>query len=215
MCWPSSRPCTAPAPTPPIIRALIRAAENGKQVTAVVELKARFDEAPNIQWARTLEDAGVHVVYGLIGLKTHCKVALVVRREGNRIKRYVHLSTGNYNPSTARVYGDLSYFTARDAYADDAGALFNLLTGYSSPPSWKRFSVAPLGLQERIIALIDREAALGARGRDHRQDERPRRRRGHQGALPRVAGGRVDRSHRARHLLPAARASPAPATTSA
>jgi polyphosphate kinase len=148
-----------------IIRALIRAAENGKQVTAVVELKARFDEAPNIQWARTLEDAGVHVVYGLIGLKTHCKVALVVRREGNRIKRYVHLSTGNYNPSTARIYGDLSYFTARDAYADDAGALFNLLTGYSSPPSWKKFSVAPLGLQERIIALIDREAALGGKGR--------------------------------------------------
>jgi polyphosphate kinase len=149
----------------PIIRALIRAAENGKQVTAVVELKARFDEAPNIQWARTLEDAGVHVVYGLIGLKTHCKVALVVRREGNRIKRYVHLSTGNYNPSTARVYGDLSYFTARDAYADDAGALFNLLTGYSSPPSWKRFAVAPLGLHDRIIALIEREAALGSRGR--------------------------------------------------
>ena len=149
----------------PIIRSLIRAAENGKQVTAVVELKARFDEAPNIQWARTLEDAGVHVVYGLMGLKTHCKVALVVRREGDRIKRYVHLSTGNYNPATARVYGDLSYFTARDAYADDAGALFNLLTGYSTPPSWKKFAVAPLGLQERIIALIDREAALGARGR--------------------------------------------------
>jgi polyphosphate kinase len=149
----------------PIVRALIRAAENGKQVTAVVELKARFDEAPNIQWARTLEDAGVHVVYGLIALKTHCKVALVVRREGNRIKRYVHLSTGNYNPSTARIYGDLSYFTAREAYADDAGALFNLLTGYSSPPSWQRFAIAPLGLQERIIALIEREAALGARGR--------------------------------------------------
>jgi polyphosphate kinase len=149
----------------PIIRSLIRAAENGKQVTAVVELKARFDEAPNIQWARTLEDAGVHVVYGLIGLKTHCKVALVVRREGNRIKRYVHLSTGNYNPSTARIYGDLSYFTARDAYADDAGALFNFLTGYSSPPSWKRFTVAPHGLQEKVVALIDREAALGPRGR--------------------------------------------------
>jgi polyphosphate kinase len=149
----------------PIVRGLIRAAENGKQVTAVVELKARFDEAPNIQWARTLEDSGVHVVYGLIGLKTHCKVALVVRREGNRIKRYVHLSTGNYNPSTARIYGDLSYFTARDAYADDAGALFNLLTGYSSPPSWKRFAIAPHGLQERIIALIEREAALGSRGR--------------------------------------------------
>jgi len=149
----------------PVVRALIRAAENGKQVTAVVELKARFDEAPNIQWARTLEDSGVHVVYGLIGLKTHCKVALVVRREGNRIKRYVHLSTGNYNPATARIYGDLSYFTARDAYADDAGALFNLLTGYSSPPSWKRFAIAPHGLQERIIALIEREAALGSKGR--------------------------------------------------
>ncbi len=149
----------------PIVRALIRAAENGKQVTAVVELKARFDEAPNIQWARALEDAGVHVVYGLIGLKTHCKVSLVVRREANQIKRYVHLSTGNYNPSTARTYGDLSYFTARDAYADDAGALFNLLTGYSSPPSWKRFHVAPIGLQERIMSLIERETALGAKGR--------------------------------------------------
>jgi polyphosphate kinase len=149
----------------PIVRALIRAAENGKQVTAVVELKARFDEAPNIQWARALEDAGVHVVYGLIGLKTHCKVSLVVRREADKIKRYVHLSTGNYNPATARIYGDLSYFSARDAYADDAGALFNLLTGYSSPPSWKRFHVAPLGLQERIVSLIDRETALGPRGR--------------------------------------------------
>src|SRR4051812_19610771 len=149
----------------PIVRALMRAAENGKQVTAVVELKARFDEAPNIQWARALEDAGVHVVYGLIGLKTHCKVSLVVRREADKIKRYVHLSTGNYNPSTARTYGDLSYFTARDAYADDAGALFNLLTGYSSPPSWKRFHIAPLGLQERIVSLIDRETALGPRGR--------------------------------------------------
>ena len=106
----------------------------------------------------------MHVVYGLIGLKTHCKVALVVRREGGAIKRYVHLSTGNYNPSTARLYGDISYFTARDDFADDAGALFNLLTGYSSPPSWKRFAVAPLGLQERILALIDREAAFGAKG---------------------------------------------------
>jgi polyphosphate kinase len=149
----------------PIVRALIRAAENGKQVTAVVELKARFDEAPNIRWARTLEDAGVHVVYGLLGLKTHCKVALVVRREGGHIKRYVHMSTGNYNPSTARLYGDVSYFTARDSFADDAGALFNLLTGYSSPPSWKRFAVAPLGLQEKILSLIDREAGFGSRGR--------------------------------------------------
>jgi polyphosphate kinase len=149
----------------PIVRALARAAENGKQVTAVVELKARFDEGPNIAWARVLEEAGVHVVYGLVGLKTHCKMSLVVRREGESIRRYVHLSTGNYNPFTARLYSDLSLLTAREAIADDVGALFNLITGYSSPPSWKRISVAPLGLEQRIIELIDREASFGAQGR--------------------------------------------------
>jgi len=149
----------------PIVRALTRAAENGKQVTALIELKARFDEGRNIAWARVLEESGVHVVYGVVGLKTHCKVALVVRREGDGIRRYVHLSTGNYNPATARVYGDLSYFTAREDFADDAGALFNLLTGYSSPPSWQRFSVAPLGLAERLVELIERERSLGAHGR--------------------------------------------------
>jgi polyphosphate kinase len=149
----------------PIIRALVRAAENGKQVTAVVELKARFDEAPNIAWARTLEEAGVHVVYGLVGFKTHCKMSLVVRRDDGRIKRYVHLSTGNYNPSTARLYGDISYITAREEFADDAGALFNLLTGYSSPPTWKRFAVAPVGLAERIVELIERERGFGKEGR--------------------------------------------------
>jgi polyphosphate kinase len=148
----------------PIIRALVRAAENGKQVTAVVELKARFDEGHNIAWARLLEEAGVHVVYGLPGFKTHCKMALVVRREGGRIKRYVHLSTGNYNPTTARLYGDISYLTSREEFADDAGALFNLLTGYSAPPSWKRFAVAPVGLAERLIELIDRERAFGKDG---------------------------------------------------
>ena len=148
----------------PIIRALVRAAENGKQVTTVVELKARFDEGHNIAWARLLEEAGVHVVYGLLGFKTHCKMALVVRREEGRIKRYVHLSTGNYNPSTARLYGDLSYLTAREEFADDAGALFNLLTGYSAPPSWKRFAVAPVGLAERLIELIDRERGFGKDG---------------------------------------------------
>jgi polyphosphate kinase len=149
----------------PIIRALIRAAENGKQVTAVVELKARFDEGPNIAWARVLEEAGVHVVYGLVGLKTHCKMSLVVRREAGVIKRYVHMSTGNYNPSTARLYGDISFFTAREAFADDAGALFNLLTGYASPPSWKRFSVAPAGLMERVVELIERERGFAGKGR--------------------------------------------------
>ncbi len=149
----------------PVISALIRAAENGKQVTAVVEIKARFDEGRNIAWARVLEESGVHVVYGLVGFKTHCKVALVVRRERGIIRRYVHLSTGNYNPATARTYGDISYLTAREDFADDAGALFNLITGYSAPPSWKRFAVAPLGLKERIIELIARESGFGAKGR--------------------------------------------------
>jgi polyphosphate kinase len=149
----------------PIISALIRAAENGKQVTAVVEIKARFDEGRNIEWARLLEESGVHVVYGLVGFKTHCKASLVVRRERGVIRRYVHLSTGNYNPATARTYGDLSYMTAREDFADDAGSLFNLITGYSAPPSWKRFAVAPLGLKERVIELIGREAGFGAKGR--------------------------------------------------
>jgi len=148
----------------PVISALIRAAENGKQVTAVVEIKARFDEGRNIAWARVLEESGVHVVYGLVGFKTHCKVALVVRREKGVIRRYVHLSTGNYNPATARLYGDISYLTAREDFADDAGALFNLITGYSAPPSWKRFAVAPLGLKERVLELIERESTFGAKG---------------------------------------------------
>ena len=152
----------------PIVAALARAAELGKQVTALVELKARFDEANNIVWARRLEEAGVHVVYGLIGLKTHCKVALVVRREGNGIRRYVHLSTGNYNSNTARQYTDLSLFTCREEFGIDASALFNLLTGYSQPPRWHRFVVAPLGLRERIIDLIEAEAQNARSGRPAR-----------------------------------------------
>jgi polyphosphate kinase len=152
----------------PIVAALARAAELGKQVTALVELKARFDEENNIVWARQLEEAGVHVVYGLIGLKTHCKVALVVRREGNGIRRYVHLSTGNYNSQTARQYTDLSLFTCREEFGIDASALFNLLTGYSQPPRWHRFVVAPLGLRERIIDLIEAEAQNARAGRPAR-----------------------------------------------
>jgi polyphosphate kinase len=148
----------------PFVRALTRAAENGKQVAVLVEIKARFDEANNIAWARRLEDSGVHVVYGLIGLKTHCKVALVVRREGSGIRRYVHLGTGNYNPQTARQYTDLSLFTAREEMAEDVTALFNMLTGYSEPPQWKRLAVAPLGLRERVLQLIDREAQRAREG---------------------------------------------------
>jgi polyphosphate kinase len=148
----------------PAVRALERAAHNGKQVTALVELKARFDEANNIAWARRLEQNGVHVVYGLIGLKTHSKLALVVRREGDGIRRYVHLGTGNYNPHTARHYTDLSLFTARSEVAADVAALFNVLTGYSDPPSWKRLAVAPFDLQAKVISLIDREAERARRG---------------------------------------------------
>ena len=151
-----------------IVKALARAAESGKQVTALVELKARFDEENNILWARQLEEAGVHVVYGLLGLKTHCKVALVVRREGTGIRRYVHLSTGNYNPTTARLYTDVSLFTCRDTFGTDATALFNLLTGYSQPAQWKRFVVAPIGLHENILAMIDREAENAKAGQPAR-----------------------------------------------
>jgi polyphosphate kinase len=129
-----------------------------------VEIKARFDEAHNIAWARRLEESGVHVVYGLIGLKTHVKVAVVVRREPNGIRRYVHLGTGNYNPQTARQYTDLSLFTARPEIADDVSALFNMLTGYAESPPWKRLAVAPLGLQERILELIHRETQRAKQG---------------------------------------------------
>jgi polyphosphate kinase len=148
----------------PIVRALYRAAENGKQVTVLVEIKARFDEANNINWARRLEENGVHVVFGLIGLKTHCKAALVVRREGAGIRRYVQLGTGNYNPTTARQYTDLSLFTARPEVADDVTALFNLLTGYAEAPAWKKLAVAPFTLQDRVCELIDREAARARAG---------------------------------------------------
>jgi polyphosphate kinase len=148
----------------PIVGALYRAAENGKQVTVLVEIKARFDEANNIAWARRLEENGVHVVYGLIGLKTHCKAALVVRREGSGIRRFVHLGTGNYNPITARQYTDLSLLTARPEIADDVTALFNMLTGYAEPPQWKRLGMAPFGLQDHVLNLIARETERAKNG---------------------------------------------------
>jgi len=149
----------------PIVRALQRAAENGKQVTALVELKARMDEEANILWARELEQAGVHVVYGLIGFKTHCKLALVVRAEAGSIRRYVHLGTGNYNTGTARGYTDLSLFTAQEDFAADATSLFNLLTGYSRPPRWRKLLVSPLGLKQSLLQLIDDETRAGNEGR--------------------------------------------------
>ena len=152
----------------PIIRALERAAQNGKQVTALVELKARFDEENNIVWARSLEHAGVHVVYGVVGLKTHCKASLVVRREPDGIRRYVHLSTGNYNPTTARIYTDLGLFTAKPEFGEDTSELFNLLTGYSQGRRWRKFLVAPLGLREQVVELINREGRNAQQGRPAR-----------------------------------------------
>ncbi|MDX1971125.1 MAG: polyphosphate kinase 1 [Candidatus Sumerlaeia bacterium] len=152
----------------PIIRALIEAAENGKQVAALVELKARFDEENNIVWARKLEEAGVHIVYGLVGLKTHCKAAMVVRMENGKIRRYVHLSTGNYNPSTAKIYTDAGLFTCDIDICEDATALFNLLTGYSADPEWQKLIVAPDDLRPSVIKLIQEQAALADCGKPAR-----------------------------------------------
>ena len=150
----------------PIVAALARAAENGKQVTVLVELKARFDEENNILWARRLEKAGCHVIYGLVGLKTHAKIILIVRKEDNGIKRYLHLGTGNYNDSTAKLYTDLGLMTANDEFGSDASAFFNLLSGYSEPPVWNKLVMAPLGLREKIYALIDNEIVMVRAGRE-------------------------------------------------
>jgi polyphosphate kinase len=152
----------------PVVRALQRAADRGKQVTAVIELKARLDEERNILWARELEKAGVHVVFGFVGLKTHCKVSLVVRREDEGIRRYVHLATGNYNPQTARIYTDLGFFTCNPDFCEDASALFNYLTGYCELPQWRKLVVAPSRLQTFMIEKIEQETAhqrAGGKGR--------------------------------------------------
>ncbi len=142
----------------PIINSLERAAEKGKQVTVLVELKARFDEESNIEWARRLETAGASILYGVTGVKTHAKVCLVVRRESDGIKRYVHLSTGNYNEKTARLYSDIGMFTSDEDISNDATALFNMITGYSQPIDWSKLAVAPYGLRRNLMRLITREA---------------------------------------------------------
>jgi len=149
----------------PIVEALMEAAIEGKEVACLVELKARFDEESNIEWARALEAAGVHVVYGLVGLKTHSKVALVVRRESGRIRRYVHIGTGNYNPVTATLYTDLGLLTCDDKMGEDASALFNLITGYARTSHYHRFLVAPVEMRERLEALIKREIDHAQAGR--------------------------------------------------
>ena len=152
----------------PVIRALISAADNGKNVTAVVELKARFDEHTNVNWARQMERAGVHVVYGFVDLKTHCKVTLVIRQEGTKLRRYVHLGTGNYNATTAKIYTDLSLFTSRHRYGADASALFNLLTGYSRGHKWERLVIAPHDLLTKTLELIERETQRAKAGKPAR-----------------------------------------------
>jgi polyphosphate kinase len=152
----------------PVVEALLSAIENGKQVAVLLELKARFDEESNIEWAKALESAGVHVVYGLVGLKVHSKVALVVRREGETIRRYVHLSTGNYNPTTARLYTDLSFFTADEQIGADATDLFNYVTGYSAKTDFHKLFVAPINLRGKIEALIRREIENASKGKDAR-----------------------------------------------
>lgn len=148
----------------PIIAALMKAAENGKQVTVLVELKARFDEENNIHWALQLEEAGCHVIYGLAGLKTHCKILLVVRREEDGLRRYLHLGTGNYNDSTARQYTDMGMFTCRESFGADASSLFNVLTGYSRPPQYNRFVAAPDGMRPFFERMIRREMENAAAG---------------------------------------------------
>ena len=149
----------------PIIASLAQAAENGKQVSVLVELKARFDEENNIVWARKLEKAGCHVIYGLVGLKTHSKIALVVRREEDGIRRYVHLGTGNYNDSTAKLYTDCGIFTCSEAIGEDATAVFNMLSGYSEPLSWNKLVVAPIWLRDRFLKLIRRETEHAQAGK--------------------------------------------------
>lgn len=152
----------------PIIASLAQAAENGKQVTVLVELKARFDEENNIVWAKKLEKAGCHVIYGLVGLKTHSKIALVVRKEEDGIRRYVHLGTGNYNDSTAKLYTDCGIFTCSEAIGEDATAVFNMLSGYSEPLSWNHLVVAPIWLRNKFLKLIRRETRHALEGREAR-----------------------------------------------
>ncbi|WP_238162651.1 polyphosphate kinase 1 [Cohnella sp. AR92] len=151
-----------------LVKALAQAAESGKQVTVVVELKARFDEERNIAWARQLEKAGCHVVYGLVGLKTHAKITLVVRREEGSLRRYVHVGTGNYNENTSKVYTDAGLFTCHPDIGTDASALFNEMTGYSTPHDWKAFAVAPAGLKPKLFDLIDREIEFAKEGKPAR-----------------------------------------------
>ena len=189
----------------PIVDALIDAAEAGKQVMVLVEIKARFDEQANIKWARALERAGCHVVYGLVGLKTHCKTSLVVRQEGGSLRRYAHIGTGNYHPKTARLYEDLGLFTADEEICADLTDLFNVLTGYSRQTEYRTLLVAPQGLRPGLLERIEREIAharAGQNGAHPDQVQPPGGRGADRRAVPRVAGrgaGRADGAHVLHH----------------
>ena len=185
----------------PLVPSLIRASERGKQAVCMVELKARFDEEANIHWAKSLEEAGVHVVYGIPGLKTHVKAILVARREGDRVREYVHIGTGNYNPTTARLYTDFGLFTADPEIGADVAEMFNFLTGYGRPAEYRKVLVSPTTMRDRIVeeieATVDAHRA-GRGGADRAEDELAGRRRLHPGALRGFAGGGPGRSQRAR-----------------
>ena len=182
-------------PDSPIVRSLIRAAESGKQVVALVELTARFDEEANITWAAELEKAGVHVVYGVVGLKTHAKATLVVRRTGTGIRRYCHMGTGNYNSQTARLYEDIGLLSSDAELGEDLTDLFNYLTGYSRQRQYRRLLVAPVTLRSGIVGADPHPDPR--HGPDHHQVQPPDRPRGHRGALLGVVRRRADRPHRA------------------
>src|SRR5207244_3724907 len=156
----------------PIVEALINAANAGKQVTALVELRARFDEAVNIQWARRLEEAGAHVIYGVVGLKTHCKALLIVRRDADELRRYVHLGTGNYHPRTARIYTDFSLLTSEPQLSEEVATVFNTLTGLAGYPGLKKLMVAPFDMHSRLIKLIEREGDNEVDGKPVRYSSR-------------------------------------------
>ena len=188
----------------PIVEALGEARDEDTQVAVLVELKARFDEENNIEWARALESKGVHVAYGMLGLKVHCKVALIVRREQDGIRRYVHLGTGNYNASTARTYTDLGLFTANEEIGADVSDLFNYLTGYSDQREYRKLLVAPVNLRRRISELIERETALGPKGTADLQDEPSCGRSDDRVALSGLTGGCEDRPDLPNDLLPPA-----------
>ena len=192
-----------------LVPALIRAAERGKQAVCLVELQARFDERTNIHWAKALEQAGVHVVYGHPAIKTHAKCVLVVRREGDGVRNYVHVGTGNYNSATARLYTDFGLFTTDEAIGADVAELFNFLTGFGRPSGFRKVLVAPSYLRNAILERDrrdDRRALARVAVADRAQDERAGRPRVHRRALPRLARRRPGRPQRARHLLPATRA---------